>query len=281
MSDATDLRIPASDGFALAATRYGPPSPARVVLISPATGVRRRLYDGYARFLADEGFGVLTWDWRGTGDSRPRTLRGFDAAMRGHWAERDLAGVIDWAAAEHPGAKLLAVGHSFGGQGIGLAPNAGRLSALILVAAQSGYWRLWPGASKYRYALLWYALMPALTRALGYFPARRLGIGEDLPKGVALEWARWCRSPAYLGDWRGHAALDVPLLALGFSDDPYAPEPAVRALVERYGSRQKTHRHVRPADVGAQHIGHFGFFRPGVPALWRDTARWLAEASSG
>jgi predicted alpha/beta hydrolase len=101
-------------------------------------------------------------------------------------------------------------------------------------------------------------------------------MGEDLPQGVALEWARWCRSPEYLGDWSGHARLRAPLLAIGFADDPFAPRDAVAALVERYGSAEKEHRHVRPADAGAAKIGHFGFFREGVtPGLWADVADWL------
>jgi predicted alpha/beta hydrolase len=65
------LTVPATDGFPLAATWHGADQPARFALLAPATGVRRRLYDDYAGDLARRGFGALTWDWRGTGDSRP------------------------------------------------------------------------------------------------------------------------------------------------------------------------------------------------------------------
>lgn len=272
-----DLVLPAADGFPLAATRFEPAgSVERVVLAAPATGVKRKLYRPLAEFLAGEGFAVLTWDWRGTGDSRPQSLRGFPASMR-QWAELDLAGAISWAGERWPGAALFALGHSFGGQGIGLAPGAERLRGLVTVAAQSGWWGHWPGPGKLRYAALWWVAMPLLTRALGYFPMRRFGMGEDLPAGVALEWARWGRSPEYLGDWRGHAALDAPILSFSFADDPFAPRAAVDALHARYGSRELARRHVAPADVGAARIGHFGFFRPGVaPGLWRETADWLA-----
>src|SRR3712207_8056259 len=85
-----DLTIPATDGFSLAATQFGGDGDAaeRVVLIAPATGVKRRLYRPFSEFLAAGGFGVVTWDWRGTGDSRPASLRGFEATMR-QWGERD------------------------------------------------------------------------------------------------------------------------------------------------------------------------------------------------
>jgi hypothetical protein len=36
---------------------------------------------------------------------------------------------------------------------------------------------------------LWHGLMPAITLMLGYFPARRLGLGEDIPGKIALQWA--------------------------------------------------------------------------------------------
>jgi predicted alpha/beta hydrolase len=269
------LTLRASDGFELAATQYvGERQPRAVVLLSPATAVKRSLYRALAEFLAGRGAAALVWDWRGTGGSRPRSLRGFRATMR-EWAERDLAAAIDEAARRWPGLPLVVLGHSFGGQAVGLAPNAGRLDALVLVAAQSGWWGHWPAPRKYLYAMFWHLWMPAVTRLCGFYPGSRLGIGEDLPMGVALEWARWCRSPAYLGDWRGHAAVAAPLLALGFADDPYAPPAAVEALCERYGSRDQTREFPRPADVGMPRIGHFGFFRPGAEALWRRTADWI------
>jgi predicted alpha/beta hydrolase len=272
-----DVEIPATDGFPLGGKEFSDaPRPNLVVLIAPATGVRQRLYRPFAEFLATQSMVAVTWDWRGTGDSRPRRLRGFRTCMR-EWGTRDLAGVIDWAATRWPQARLAAVGHSFGGQSVGLAANRDRVKALVAVAAQSGYWRHWPRPQRYKYALLWYLGMPLVTEVVGYFPARALRLGEDLPRGVALEWARWCRAPSYLGDWSGHRAFTAPILALSFADDPFAPERAVSALMAQYGGSEKTHRHLTPKDAGVARIGHFGFFQPNlVPGLWQTVARWLA-----
>jgi predicted alpha/beta hydrolase len=200
--------------------------------------------------------------------------------MREHWAQRDLAGVIAWAATRFPGTPLTAVAHSFGGQALGLTPNAALLRAAVTVAAQSGYWGHWRPPAAWRYALLWYVAMPALTHMLGYFPARFFRLGEDLPHGVALQWARWCRTPDYLGDYTGHARFTAPLLVFGFSDDSYASPRAVDWLHARYSSASQERRHVRPGDLGVPHIGHFGFFRPEAVALWREAAAWL-EARVG
>ena len=273
-----DLTIPATDGFPLGGTEFGEAAGAeRVVLIAPATGVRRRLYRPFAVFLSGRGLTAVTWDWRGTGDSRPNSLRGFRTRMR-DWGTRDLAGVIDWASARYPRARLMAVGHSFGGQSIGLAPNRDRLRALVTVGAQSGYWGHWPRPQRYMYATLWYAGVPMLTRLAGYFPARLFRLGEDLPRGVALEWARWCRRPSYLGDWSGHRVFTAPLLAIGFMDDAFAPPAAIDALHARYGSRKQQRWSIAPEELGASRIGHFGFFREGVtPTLWQDVGDWLQE----
>jgi predicted alpha/beta hydrolase len=274
-----DLTIPATDGFSLAATLFGDEAgPAeRVLLIAPATGVKRRLYRPFAEFLAGERFGVVTWDWRGTGDSRPESLRGFDATMR-HWGERDLAGAIDWASARYPQARLAVLGHSFGGQAVGLAKNRQRVARLVTIGAQSGYFGHWPRPQRYMYAALWYVAMPLATRIAGYFPARPFRLGEDLPSGVALQWARWCRNPGYLGEWSGHRAFTAPILSIGFMDDPFAPPLAVQALHARYGSKKQQNWLIAPEELGAKEIGHFGFFRLGVtPTLWRDVADWLGR----
>lgn len=274
-------RIPAADGLPLGASLYAARGgPGATVLVAPATGVARRLYDPFARHLAAGGLEVVTWDWRGTGDSRPASLRRFHATMSG-WARLDFAGVLAWARERAPELPLLAVGHSFGGQSLGLVPGGATLAGAVTVAAQNGWWGHWPRPRRYAYALLWHLVMPALTHALGYFPSSRLGLGEDLPRGVALEWARWCRSPRYLRDWSGHRALTAPILALGFDDDAYAPATAVDALHREYAAARVERRQIAPAAAGVRSIGHFGFFKPGLPQLWEEVAGWLHGVAAG
>ncbi len=76
-----------------------------------------------------------------------------------------------------------------------------------------------------------------LVHALGYAPGWA-GIGEDLPKGVFLQWAEWVSSPRYLFDSKlpaleNFAKFKGELRALCFSDDPWATRPAVELLSER------------------------------------------------
>ena len=135
-----DTTIAARDGYALAATVFAPQDPPRgAVLINSATAVPRKIYRGFATYLAQQGFTVLAYDYRGTGGSRPASLRGFDVRMR-DWAALDVAAAITHMRAVWPKLPLAVVGHSFGGQAVGLVPNNTEISRVLLVASQAGYW---------------------------------------------------------------------------------------------------------------------------------------------
>lgn len=274
------VEITARDGMTLGATLFHPHGPnGRAVAILAAAGVRQEYYARFAGYLAQRGFIVLTFDYRGIGRSRPARLRGFAARMR-DWALLDAAAALDHLERTAPGTRLMAVGHSFGGQSLGLLPGAARLGAALMVGAQSGYWRNWPLLGQ---AWMWpvtHAILPVLPRLLGYFPSARLGFGQDLPAGVAIEWARWCRHPQYLvgalGAQEAYAGFAAPLRAYAIADDGFAPLRAVEALLALYPATPGELRRIAPRDVGAEAIGHFGFFRERFrDSLWREAADWL------
>jgi predicted alpha/beta hydrolase len=277
------VRIPARDGRALAATRYSATMPGdKVVIVNSATGVKRGLYHRYARFLADNGLEVLTYDYRGIGDSAEGGIRAQRCTMR-EWGEIDVASVIDYAAARYPGRRLFAVGHSAGGQMFGLADNNARVEGLFAVSAQSGYWKHWRGAPRWRLALLWHLLMPGMVSLFSYFPSKRIGLGENLPGDVAREWARWCRHPDYLVDREGRPlrqhfeAYRGRIRACVIGDDWMAPQAAVEALMGFYRSAEVELKTLQPADAGAKALGHFGYFREIGKPLWGESLAWFRE----
>ncbi len=180
-----DVRFAAADGFELAATLFAPRMPRqakpRAVIINSAMGVPRRYYAPFARFLAASGFHVLTYDYRGIGDSRvDRTNEASRSSLRSRlrlrdWGEKDLVAALDWVERELGVASPLVVGHSVGGQIVGLAPNNARVRKLLLVGAQSGDWRLWPVASRARVLAFWYGVVAPVTSLLGISPAASWG----------------------------------------------------------------------------------------------------------
>ena len=64
------ITINAGDGYPLSAL-FGEPehTPAGVIIISAATGVRKEFYINFARFLMTHHYCVLLYDYRGIGDS--------------------------------------------------------------------------------------------------------------------------------------------------------------------------------------------------------------------
>ena len=281
------VSIPALDGYRLTATLFPPTAPDNgvVVQINGATGVRREYYHTFARFLADRGFHVVTYNYRGIGDSRDIGWHGGEPTLR-DWGEQDLAGVIEWISHEYPKHRLVCVGHSGGGQWLGLARNNARVRAQLGISVQSGYWRHFRLQDWPRYLFMWCLLMPITTRLMGYFPGRLMG-SEDLPRGVALEFARWCRNPHYISDRRGkpvrehfHAYRGRMRFYVIGDDGLFAPAEAVRAVASYYKNADVQILHVAPNDYDQAEIGHFGFFRAGMPEqAWQQTADWLREAA--
>jgi predicted alpha/beta hydrolase len=165
-----------------------------------------------------------------------------------------------------------------------LLPNNSEVSRALLIAAQAGYWKLMASPERYRvYAMLNFVGTP-LTRLLGYAPGWS-GLGEDLPKGVFLEWVGWVMSKRYLFDDPTLKALENfpkfqgALRALCFSDDPWATRPAVELLCSGFTSAKPEILAITPTDAVVTRIGHFGFFRPEHrDTLWRGAAEWIEAA---
>lgn len=277
----TPMTIVASDVYPLGATLFEPRSGAHgTVVLHGATATPARFYTKFAEFLCERGLRVVTYDYRGVGGSRPDTLRGFRATMT-DWARVDARSVHRYVAERFPGEPVVVVGHSFGGQLLGLLDDAHSASGALLVAAQLGYYGHWPVADQLRLGVIWHGLVPMLTTALGYLPGKA-GLGEDLPAGVAREWAKWCTSPEYLITHVPDAAerfarFASPVRFYSFTDDDYAPKAAVEALVDRFRRAPVDHRVVVPEEHGGKPIGHFGFFRPRFrQTLWSEAADFLS-----
>lgn len=271
-----------ADRYPIEATCWQGRGARATVLLHPATAVTQEYYAPFAAWLAGRGFNVVTYDYRGTGRSRPHSLRGFQVSMS-DWIDGDVAVVTRWATERFPGLPLLAVGHSVGGHAIGLSPDSARLRAAVLIASHAGASRTVRGwAERLRVRFVLRVLAPLLCALLGYMPGRRIGLGEDLPRGVMLQWAGWTALPRYFFDdpqvdaARRMARVDMPLLVLGFDDDPWANPQAVDMLVSHLASAAIERRNIDPRAAGVPAIGHMGFFRRRCEAaLWGQVADWL------
>jgi predicted alpha/beta hydrolase len=283
-----EITFPATDGYLLAASLFlprGPRTPA--VLINSATAAPRKIYRRFASYLARRGCAVLTYDYRGTSwrkamvDYRqPKSRLALKASMS-DWATLDATAAVAWMRDRYRALPLSYVGHSFGGQALGLLPNNTEVSRALLIAAQAGYWRLMAAPERYRvYAMMNFVGRP-LVRLLGYAPGWG-GLGDDLSKAAFLQLVKWVMSKRHLFDDTRLAALkNFPqfpgaLRALCVSDDPWATRPAVELLCSGFTSTKPEIVTITPADAGVSEIGHCGFFRSEHrETLWKNAAEWI------
>jgi len=274
-----EVSVIAADGARLAADLIVPAAPHRVVLIAPALGVRRGFYGALAEFFAEGGLAAMTLDYRGIGGSEAAGGR----ATLHDWADLDLTAALADLERRFPGVPRVWFGHSMGGQLFGLLPDP-PVAAALFVAAQHGHWRNWAGWRRYVMAGLWWGVIPVASRLAGRLPMRRFGRGEDVPPGVAREWARWGRDPDYaIGFARrrgesGFARFAGPIRAYAISDDTYAPPSTVRPLLDAFTRARTEYVEVGPARTGEASLGHFGGFRPSARPLWQEWRDWLLSA---
>jgi predicted alpha/beta hydrolase len=280
-AEVVDSQVETADGSSLAATVYNARGSDTVVLINSATAVPRHFYRRFAEHVQRHGWTAVTYDYRGIGDSRPSSLRGFKATMR-DWAFLDMTAMVEWVHSNLSPDRLFAVGHSFGGQTPGMIENASSIDAMVGVSAQSGYWGVQGGSEPAKIRFIVTVAIPVLARIAGYLPWSWFGAGEDLPKGVALEWARWCRSPNYLLDdaelpLERFRTFNAPVLAYSIDDDVWGTARSVDDMMRAYPN--VTRRHIRPSDFKLKRLQHMGFFRDGSQDIWLETLNWLDRAA--
>jgi predicted alpha/beta hydrolase len=257
-------------------------SPKAAVIVPSAMGVAQKFYTQFAQWLAGQGYQVTTFDYRGIGLSAPRSLRGYPVTIF-DWAQ-DCAAIIDAVKAQLPEAPLHWVGHSLGGQLLGLIPNRERIDRVITVATGTGYWLENAWRTKSMVWWLWFIVVPVALRIADYFPGKRLRKIGNLPRGVMAQWRRWCLSREYVVGAEGenvreaYASVRMPMLSLSFTDDEMMSARGIKSLHGLYVNAPVEYRRIAPPEIGAKRIGHFGFFRPQFErTLWPLVLQWLRD----
>lgn len=283
MIECTTVALTAADGYVLAAKRYvsAQATTRARLLIAGATGVPQGFYRRFAEFAADQGFDVLTLDYRGIGESAPESLIGFSMDYR-DWARYDLAAAV--VAHHSDSMPLVLVGHSYGGHAIGMLPNHDLISAVYTFATGAGWHGWMPLLERWKAWFMWNVLGPVLTRKYQYLPGRRLGLGEDMPLAVFKQWRRWCSYPNYFFDdpelpgiAELYAAVKIPMVAANATDDWWALPRSRNAFMAYYRNAPMIGLDIDPRQIGLKHIGHMGYFRSQAQSLWQPALDWLMQ----
>jgi predicted alpha/beta hydrolase len=272
-----EKQIRTPDGREIAARFFVPEAqPKGAVLIVPAMGTPQEYYRAFAEWLSRQGLLAATFDYRGTGLSRPKRLRGFEADIF-DWARLDCAAMIEILANENPRVPLYWIGHSLGGQILALVPNRERIAKAVTIATGSGYWLETVPSLRPKAFWLFQVVTPIALALWGYFPGRTLRKIGDLPKGVMAQWRAWCLNPHYSYGAESdavraqYAAVRTPIVSLSFSDDEMMSLRSTEAMHGYYSGAPRRMQRISPQEIGVPRIGHFGFFRAAFEgSLWKD-----------
>ena len=293
----TACTFQAADGFKLQGTLWHASHtvPHTALLINAATGVAAKYYNRYAAFLANEGFIVLTYDYRGIGASRPPRMRGFRATKH-DWGALDCEGAIQYLHEIQPDLSMMAVCHSIGGFALGLAPSSSIIRRALFVGCQYAYWNDYRLLVRIPMWVNWHIVMPILTKIWGYFPGKSLGWLEDLPAGVAMEWAtrfhpsfhnRYNQLPHASVPANGvelearMGAMKADILAIADVRDPFATPSATARLLHYFKGSNREFAQIQPRKRHLPKLGHFGFFHDRFKkTLWAESLIWLQGKNS-
>lgn len=274
------LTVTCPDQRQLAMTQFKPHAPIGSVVIASAFGVAQSFYWPLAEFLCGQGYTAYCFDYRGTGKNEDMVANGFCLS---EWATQDIeAALCNTLETDQP---VHFIGHSVGGQILGLAPSSKKLTSAIFIAASAPYWKRWPRlADGLKIRVNAGFILPLVSKLYARFPSQKFGLGnQDLPSSAVRQWASWMRKPNYLFDdifgldCSAYKEIDIPILSLAFSDDLLAPLENINHLLGFFETADCTVKQIKPKDIGAKHIGHTGFFKEKFKdSLWQDTLGFIS-----
>lgn len=277
------LIISAGEDRQISVTEFLPKKKkGKTIVISSATGVLQKYYRKFASYFAHIGYTVYTFDYWGIGESGGNTkqLKNNTSTLI-EWGSIDQAAVINLVKQNHPNNEIILLTHSIGGQIVGFNNNYHMIDKLVFVASQSGYWNLFNGVNKIKMFLFWHVLLPIPTKLFDYFPAKKIGLFENLPKNMSLEWGKWGKKKDYFMHFYDEhhyffKKIKAPILSFSFPKDGYAPKKAVDWLSKQYENSKIERIHYVPDKKDINKLKHFGFFREYFKSsLWKKTEEWI------
>ncbi|NKI33095.1 alpha/beta hydrolase family protein [Croceivirga thetidis] len=270
--------------FELAYTKFCPESEVKkVLLISSATSVPQEFYWKFAGYLAENGIAVYTFDYSGIGRSGSsiEALKLHSGGVKS-WGSVDQTKITELVLGEYPNHKICLVTHSIGGQVLGFNPLNLKFEKVIMAASQSASWYMFKGFSRFKIYLFFNFFMRRLTPIFGYYPGSKVGIFEDLPGSMAMEWSRWGNQKEYMMQFHNENEyhfdqLKAEVRSYSFENDWLASKIGVDWLAKQYPKARVDRIHFT-GKVNGLEPKHFGFFREHFKeTFWESTLNWILE----
>ena len=273
-----------SDNFSIAVTSFGNANSLnKIIVISSAIGVPQKFYFKYATYLSTKGYLVFTYDYRGIGQSKPKSLKGFKAEFI-DWAEKDFMAISKYIEEMYPNYQKYLIGHSMGGIMLGLSRAFKVYDKFVTIGSQFGYIKNFHDKDKLKIRTFFQIMIPLLTPIYGYFPSQKVNMGDPLPKGIAYNWKSIILGEESILGYANttqnfYEEIVQPMFIISLDDDYMAPPKTVDLFDSKVMINAKKKRlNIKPEDVGLKFIGHMDFFREkNKNELWHIPLEFLEE----
>lgn len=279
MSTCENIQIECKDRYILSGQFYSSQKNTNhkyPILICPATGITKGFYHSFAQWLSEQGYNVLSFDFRGIGDSLHGRIQDSKASIV-QWGQLDIPAAIETLLAKTKSGKVIILGHSAGGQLLGVTPNYEKVAKVVAAAGSTGHIKGLKGRTKILAPIMFKGIFPLARFTLGYGPTNMIGMGENLPRDVAKQWAQFCSKPGYILNAIGnsvnitdnfHEKITTPITAIWASDDEIATEENVKDLLRLYPNSQTNLIKLNPQTYNHKAIGHMLMFKRSHQNLW-------------
>ncbi len=276
MNSVESFRISCKDGYQLAAQFYPVLNSDKSypILICPATGITKNFYHAFAQWLNQQGYPVLSFDFRGIGESLHGALKDSTASIN-DWGIYDIPAAIETLLNRTQAEKVIIVGHSAGGQLLGIASNYHKVAKVLAIAGSTGHVKGLKGKTKVLAPLMFNVIFPVSSFVKGYGATQFIGMGENLPKNVAKQWAEFCSKPGYVINAIGktifedyHQQIQCPITSFWATDDEIATHSNVKDLLRLYPNAQTKLIELNPQQLGYKRIGHMLMFKKSHQKIW-------------
>lgn len=279
------IEISCEDGVQLAGELWIAENPKAVVQFNPGTAAKRGVYRKFIRYIAEQGYICSLVDYRGFGASKGASLKGSDIRYS-DLGRKDLPAVKAYLQARFDALPLYMVAHSAGGQQIGFMPDMDGIEGAITFGVSAAHLKAMPWGYRAQSLFFFYGVTPLSILLTDYVAAERLGLMEDLPKGLAQEWRDWCSVPDYFFDPRfygvtvprGHFQdFKFPWHNYHTADDAISTPTNIRNFWKHVKSSEPiTFETIEPQAVGLKRLDHFGYFKSALrESVWRDVVQRL------
>jgi len=272
------LTLVTQDGTRLGAKLFFATSQAKAnLIVSAATAVPQSHYKHFAVYAASKGFNVLTFDYRGIGESLHGDVADIDMSYL-DWGRYDLAAAVETMSKES--LPLFVVGHSYGGHAMGMLPNPEKIHGAYSFGSGAGWAGYMKPLEALKVRILWNLVLPPLVKWKGYMAWSLIGMGADMPYGVYRDWKRWCKNPRYFFDDPDYGYLKetyarnrFPLIAATATDDEWAPPASRDAFCKHFINSKIKLLNLEPQP--GKTLGHMGYFKKDAEPYWQAALQWF------